>query len=78
VLPAIGCFWQGAPDLVLARQSLVSFCLILFVLIMVLAAAPSRTVQPWALVKANCLKTCVRAATGPYRFGEKWLSLELL
>ena len=40
VLPVIGCSWQGAPDPVLARQSLVSFGSVLFVLVMALAAAP--------------------------------------
>ena len=44
VLPAIGCFWQGAPDLVLARQSLISFGSVSFVLIMALAAAPDMPV----------------------------------
>ena len=39
VLPAIECFWQGAPDLVLARQSLILFCSVSFVLVMALAAA---------------------------------------
>ena len=37
VLPAIGRFWQGVPDLVLALQSLISFCAVSFVLIMALA-----------------------------------------
>ena len=70
VLPEIGCFWQSPPDLVLAGQSLVSFCAVSFVLIMALAFASGLSVYSWTFVNANQLKTCVRAGTGPQRFGK--------
>ena len=44
---------EGLPDLVLARQSLISFGSVSFVLIMALAAASDMSVLAWALVKAN-------------------------
>ena len=77
VLLSIGCFWQSPPDLVLARQSLVSFCAVSFVLIIALAFAPSLSVYAWAFVSANQLKTCVRVGKGPQRFGKIWLPLKI-
>ena len=51
VLPAIGCFWHGALDLVFARQSFAGFCLVLFVLIMALVRAVEFGVSPQELVR---------------------------
>jgi len=65
VLPAMGCFWQGAPDLVLARQSLVSFSAVSFVLIMALAIAPEMSGCCENFVEAVLGIICPFTSTGP-------------